>query len=79
MSSQRLSSFSPSALAIFLIRVYQVVISPVLRPACRFEPSCSQYSLEAIARHGLRRGAALGLRRLWRCRPGVPCGLDPVP
>lgn len=79
MSASRVSILSPSALAIFVIRVYQVVLSPLLRPSCRFEPSCSQYAREAIARYGVLRGAWLAAGRLWRCRPGVPCGSDPVP
>jgi uncharacterized protein len=48
-------------------------------PACRFVPSCSEYALEAIDRFGARKGSALAVRRLARCRPGGPFGLDPVP
>jgi uncharacterized protein len=48
-------------------------------PACRFVPSCSEFALEALERHGARRGIPLILRRLARCRPGGPFGLDPVP
>ncbi|MGE0228931.1 MAG: membrane protein insertion efficiency factor YidD [Dehalococcoidia bacterium] len=61
------------------IRVYQGAISPALGARCRFEPSCSQYTYEAIERHGSVRGAWLGLQRLGRCRPGRPGGYDPVP
>jgi putative membrane protein insertion efficiency factor len=62
-----------------LIRGYQRFISPVLPASCRFSPSCSQYSLEAIERYGLVRGGWLGARRLVRCHPFNPGGFDPVP
>lgn len=62
-----------------LIRAYQLVISPVLPPACRFTPSCSRYALEAVTRHGALRGSWLALRRLARCHPFHPGGFDPVP
>jgi len=62
-----------------LIRAYQLTLSPLLGPACRFEPSCSEYAREAIARHGAGRGAALGVRRLCRCHPLGGAGFDPVP
>lgn len=62
-----------------LIRLYQVVVSPALPPSCRFYPSCSQYALEAVRRHGAFRGSWLGLRRLLRCHPWHPGGYDPVP
>jgi putative membrane protein insertion efficiency factor len=61
------------------IRTYRLVISPWIGPACRFEPSCSAYALEAIERHGALRGAILTLGRLIRCRPGGGMGYDPVP
>lgn len=66
-------------LALSLIRLYQVAISPAIGPACRFEPTCSRYAYEAIERHGLGRGLWLGVRRLVRCRPGGSSGYDPVP
>ena len=66
-------------LAAFLIRVYQWTVSPLLGPACRFHPSCSQYTLEAIERFGVIRGGWLGVRRLARCHPWHPGGFDPVP
>jgi putative membrane protein insertion efficiency factor len=66
-------------LAIFLIRLYQWTVSPLLGPRCRFYPSCSQYALEAIARFGAVRGTGLALKRLARCHPWHPGGLDPVP
>jgi putative membrane protein insertion efficiency factor len=62
-----------------LIRGYQLVVSPVLPPSCRFTPSCSQYALEAVRRHGAVRGTWLAARRLVRCHPFHPGGFDPVP
>jgi len=62
-----------------LIRLYQFAISPLLGVACRYEPTCSRYSYEAIETHGVRRGLALTVRRLARCRPGGGSGFDPVP
>ncbi|MFC6668893.1 membrane protein insertion efficiency factor YidD [Marinobacterium aestuariivivens] len=66
-------------LFIVLIRVYQLVISPLLGPRCRFYPSCSQYGIEAIQTHGPLRGGWLTLKRILKCHPGHPGGLDPVP
>lgn len=65
--------------AVFLIRVYQVVLSPVLPNACRFTPTCSQYTLEAVKKYGFFKGLWLGLKRISRCRPGGGSGYDPVP
>jgi uncharacterized protein len=62
-----------------LIRGYQLIVSPWLGPRCRFHPSCSAYAYEAIERFGALRGAWLALRRLGRCHPWHPGGLDPVP
>ena len=61
------------------IRLYQQMVSPYLGPACRYEPTCSRYSSEAIQRHGLLSGSWLMLRRLARCRPLGGSGYDPVP
>jgi putative membrane protein insertion efficiency factor len=66
-------------ISLFFIRIYQRCISPVLPSACRFQPTCSQYAYEAIARFGVRRGWWLALRRLLRCTPLSPAGYDPVP
>jgi putative membrane protein insertion efficiency factor len=62
-----------------LIGAYQLLISPLLLPSCRFEPSCSHYAQEAIAKHGALRGLVLTLKRLARCHPWGGSGYDPVP
>ena len=62
-----------------LIRGYQLTVSPLLGPRCRFHPSCSHYALEALHRHGSLRGGWLALRRVARCHPFDPGGYDPVP
>jgi uncharacterized protein len=64
---------------LFLIRAYQGILGPFLGGNCRFYPSCSHYAAEAIARHGARRGSSLALRRLFRCHPFSPGGVDLVP
>ncbi len=62
-----------------LIRAYQKTLSPFFGRCCRFEPSCSNYMLEAIRLHGVGYGVFLGLRRVSRCHPWNPGGYDPVP
>jgi len=69
----------PRQLFMWSIRGYQLAISPMLRPSCRFYPSCSCYAHTAIERYGVVRGFWLGLRRLLRCHPFAPGGYDPVP
>jgi putative membrane protein insertion efficiency factor len=64
---------------IFLIRIYQYLISPFLGPNCRFYPTCSAYTLEAIETHGILKGCWLGIKRIGKCHPGHPGGFDPVP
>lgn len=67
------------AVALFLIRVYQVTLSPLLGRGCRYYPTCSAYTYEAISRYGIFKGACLGARRLLRCHPFHAGGVDPVP
>lgn len=62
-----------------LIRGYQLLLSPLLGPRCRYHPSCSHYALEALDVHGPLRGSWLALRRIGRCHPLRPGGYDPVP
>jgi len=66
-------------LALGLIRLYQMTISRVMPPSCRFLPTCSEYTREAIARYGVAKGTWLGMRRIGRCHPFNPGGYDPVP
>ncbi|NIO06207.1 MAG: membrane protein insertion efficiency factor YidD [Proteobacteria bacterium] len=61
-----------------LIRGYQIFLSPVFGPTCRFAPSCSNYAIEALRRFGVARGSWLSLRRLLKCHPFHPGGYDPV-
>jgi putative membrane protein insertion efficiency factor len=64
---------------LFVLCGYQVFLAPLVGTGCRFYPSCSHYAMEAVARHGARRGGWLALRRLLRCHPFSPGGYDPVP
>ena len=62
-----------------MVRLYQILLSPFLGGACKFYPSCSNYALEAIQRHGAARGFVLAMKRLGRCHPFTKGGFDPVP
>ena len=62
-----------------LIRIYQKAISPAFPPSCLFTPTCSEYTYQAIEKHGILRGVYLGVKRLLRCHPFSPGGYDPVP
>jgi len=64
---------------ILLIRIYQYVISPAIGPKCRYTPTCSQYSVQALQKHGLFKGGWLAIKRISSCRPGGGHGYDPVP
>jgi len=64
---------------LFLIRLYQYLVSPMMPPFCRYRPGCSEYGYRAIRKHGLIRGGALTVRRLLRCHPWGGSGYDPVP
>jgi putative membrane protein insertion efficiency factor len=66
------------ALALGAIRAYQLLLSPLLPPSCRFTPTCSEYTRQAIERYGFRRGAYMGVRRILRCNPFHAGGYDPV-
>ena len=68
----------PRAAASAAIRTYQRFVSPLLPPSCRFTPSCSQYALVAIEKHGLLRGMLMGTMRVLRCNPFSKGGFDPV-
>lgn len=64
---------------ILLIRFYQYVISPAMGPKCRYTPSCSQYAVTALQKHGIFKGGWLAMKRISSCRPGGGEGYDPVP
>jgi len=66
-------------LLIALVRGYKRIVSPVLPPACRFVPTCSEYAAEAIEKHGVINGVGLAVGRIVRCAPWHPGGFDPVP
>jgi putative membrane protein insertion efficiency factor len=66
-------------LALGLIRLYQNTVSKVLPSVCRFQPTCSQYAVEAIKKYGFVRGGWMAAKRVWRCNPFAEGGYDPVP
>ena len=66
-------------IALALLRLYKLILSPLLPTACRYEPTCSEYAREAVDRHGAIRGTVLAARRLARCHPFREGGYDPVP
>ncbi len=66
-------------LVIAVLRFYKLAISPLLPSACRFRPTCSEYMMEAVERHGVVRGIFLGIKRIGRCHPFHAGGMDPVP
>lgn len=65
-------------ITVYLLRFYKYAISPILPPACRFTPTCSEYAAEAIEKYGFSKGIWLGLKRLSRCHPFSDGGYDPV-
>jgi putative membrane protein insertion efficiency factor len=69
----------PRLALVYAVRGYQVAISPLLPPSCRYFPSCSAYAVEALEKHGALRGSWLAARRILRCNPFRPGGFDPVP
>jgi uncharacterized protein len=62
-----------------IIKAYQYAISPLMAPTCRFTPSCSQYAVDVIVKHGVLKGGWLSLKRVLRCNPWNPGGYDPAP
>ncbi|NOT17057.1 MAG: membrane protein insertion efficiency factor YidD [Sulfuriferula sp.] len=68
-----------SRLLIQIVKLYQYTISPMLGPRCRFTPSCSQYAVEALVKHGTFKGSWLAIKRITRCHPHNDGGYDPVP
>jgi putative membrane protein insertion efficiency factor len=69
----------PKFIVLALLRFYKSFISPLLPPACRFEPTCSIYTTEAVDRHGVIKGIFMGAIRILKCQPFHPGGFDPVP
>ena len=67
------------SIIVFIIKLYQYAISPFLGSNCRFMPTCSAYTIEAIQNFGIVKGIWLGMKRILRCRPGCSCGIDPLP
>ena len=67
------------SIIILIIKLYQYAISPFLGSNCRFMPTCSAYTIEAIQNFGIIKGIWLGMKRILRCRPGCSCGIDPLP
>jgi uncharacterized protein len=70
---------TPRSVALAALRGYKRFVSPLLPPACRFSPTCSEYAAEAVEKHGVLRGGTLAVGRLVRCGPWHPGGYDPVP
>lgn len=68
-----------SAPLVFLVRIYQLLISPLFPPTCRYTPTCSAYMIEALKTHGPFKGTWIGFKRITSCRPGGGHGYDPVP
>lgn len=68
-----------SSILIWVVRQYQRFISPLFRPTCRYYPTCSAYTIEALKRHGALKGGLMGMARILRCHPLVKGGFDPVP
>jgi putative membrane protein insertion efficiency factor len=79
LSALRLLGRLPALALVGLVRLYQTFVSPLTPPSCRYYPSCSSYAVVALQRHGLLRGGWLAVRRLARCHPWSPGGIDDVP
>ncbi|GKT12767.1 MAG: hypothetical protein ISEC1_P1747 [Thiomicrorhabdus sp.] len=75
-----MNSFNPFTwLIIAVVRFYQLFISPLIGPRCRFYPTCSHYTIDALKQHGFFCGSWLAIKRILRCHPANPGGVDPVP
>ena len=70
---------SPTRILVGLVQLYRLAVSPVLAPSCRYWPTCSEYAIEALRRHGAAKGSWLTARRLCRCHPWSAGGIDEVP
>jgi len=68
----------PARVVIIVVKAYQYVISPIFPPSCRYYPTCSAYTIQAVQKYGMVRGCLLGLRRILRCHPFAKGGYDPV-
>ena len=79
MSGRAVLGRAVRTVLVLAVRGYQVALSPLLPPACRYYPTCSQYAIDALERHGALRGSWLAVRRILRCHPLRPGGYDPVP
>jgi putative membrane protein insertion efficiency factor len=79
MSARNGVSGLPRRIAVGAVRGYQVLVSPLLGPSCRFRPTCSAYAITSIERFGVVKGGWLSLKRVSRCHPWSPGGFDPVP
>jgi len=66
-------------IALFFIKLYKRLLSPILPSSCRFHPTCSEYAIEALEIHGFFHGSWLSMKRIARCNPYCSCGYDPVP
>jgi putative membrane protein insertion efficiency factor len=66
------------AILLFMIRIYQLLISPLKQPTCRFYPTCSHYAIQAVEKHGVFKGSRMALVRVLKCHPFHPGGYDPV-
>ena len=75
----RWSVLAPRRVLVLLVRAYQLLVSPLLGPVCRYAPSCSSYAVGALQTHGALRGSALAAGRVLRCHPWAAGGWDPVP
>ena len=77
MGEEKVSFFAKPL--VLLVRMYQIVLSPLMGGCCRFEPTCSEYMIEALKTHGAAKGTLLGVWRILRCHPFGKSGFDPVP